>query len=189
MNSPHSPELERRLKQLEAATSRTPVLTCGVDRETAELRESWDAFAECLKAADAAWDEPGGKEGQWVEALVHEERLARRSIRWSFALALSLTLLVIGACVWLDRLAFQDAGMLAQNHSNRTLVAEQAWRNTADATPSAPAWDWDDDLDEQLVEASETLVAIRADWYPSDRVDLLSRRMEELRNEWDGESL
>ncbi|MFO0817328.1 MAG: hypothetical protein U1A77_05270 [Pirellulales bacterium] len=185
MNSPRKqPELEQLRQQLEWATARQPKTTGQADRESLELRESWDALAECLEAVDATWDEHS-----WVERLAREEPVARRSARWSFSLALSLSLIVLSAFVWLDRLAFQGAEMLAQKHAHRDLARESAQPGAGGAGSTDNAWEWNDGIDQQLVEAHETLVAIRSDWYPSDRVELLSQRMQELRNEWDDESL
>jgi hypothetical protein len=185
MNSPRKqPELEQLLQQLEWATTRQPQTPGQADRETLELREGWDALAECLEAVDATWDEHS-----WVEALAGEERAARRSARWSLSLALSLSLIVLGACVWLDRLAFQGVEMLAQHHSHRVLVQDSAQPGTGGGGSTDNSWDWNDEIDQQLVEAHETLVAIRSDWNPSDRVELLSQRMQELQNEWDDGAL
>lgn len=178
-------ESESLRDRLERATSRTP--SGELDRETASLREGWVALCDTLAASDTAWDDR-----VLVQAMAREERAARRAAGWSLAMALSLVGIVVGAFAWLDRLAQDTAQHVAHVAMTRTPEADWPGKSVG-GTPStdgAATREWNDELDRQLIDAQETLVSIRAAWGEStDRVGLLSERLEELRSEFDGEAL
>jgi len=180
-------ELESLREQLERATSRSPANECELDHETASLRDGWVSWCESLAASDTAWDDRA-----LVTAMAREERAARRAVWWSLAVALSMIGIVVGAFTWLDRRAQGTARHMAQVARARALVAEAPGVSAdgAKSTDNAETWAWNDELDEQLVAAQETLVLIRTTWVgPTDQVGLLSQRLEELRSEFADEAL
>lgn len=189
-------ELEKLLRQVTAQPGAGPGeavdAVTPLDGEAAEWRDAWSGFCRTLAASDAAW-----APGPLLADLERRERAARRRVVWSLTLALSWTVLVLGACGWLERLTRSGTGRgreiataTVPGHSGGVPRSTPTAENrTASGSVTDLPGAWNDELDDQLRAARESLVSLRSDWTGGDDLSALSQRLEELRGEWEEGSL
>ncbi|MFO0904570.1 MAG: hypothetical protein U0939_16315 [Pirellulales bacterium] len=188
-------EFARWRAALERATcGELPELGVDVDSSAegppeAEWREGWSVLSRALAEQDARGDRGPWAIGEWAAAVDREERAARRRVAWSLALSLSLVALFVGAFQWLDQRSQVAIDRMARDGESRR-AAEVADAGGTPENSVDSSFEWDDELDERLEEAQESLVVLRAQWRGGDGSgEWLSERMESLRSEWEAESL
>ena len=162
------------LQQLEQATSNSPEFPA--DEETAQLRESWLGLVRLLEAAD------GGSPGFDRPVLPTSHPLPRRGM-WLGAAALAATLLLALSAIWLTLRTPIDVALppLPEN-DGRTPPVAVAFRGSDTA--------WDDQLDEQLVEAGAALQLLQQDWeYDEGAFQVLDHQLRALEQEMQSETL
>ena len=161
-------ELSRLQRQMEEATAADCGPDCPHDTETASLRQGWLAFGELLEAAQPMADEP-------LQLRPMPRRTARSRRLAAGIAAVAASVVVAVTLAWSLLGPKQPAD-----------PSTPAGGAVASGAAQTDELDWDDSLDQQIVQAGQQMVRIQQDWYrPDDAFGSVHDGLEQMEKDID----